>query len=312
MDVNDGLSESTDATGVGDKHVSNAKNANDANLLGSAGDDSNDSKPADAALYSQADVASIASPSQLALSKWKDNKKLPRIFTGLIFSTVMTVAIVLTYVFGGSWIYLSFIGGLTTLVGSIYWAFCVFRISEFLSYKTPRSKFLNRSLAAVTSLFYFPAADLCGVTLVLMVVALIAASSFSVMLSVKFPQPTLGWMITLWMLCMIPLIAVPFVGFPTLAIVWAYKFFVKLTLIDEPTNNRSFLRTRLPSIGLTILNIVGLSVGAYIYGNNASGDKEFRDIVALTWTLSSIAQAVCFYFLKHLISQKKRLTNMQS
>jgi hypothetical protein len=83
---------------------------------------------------------------------WNQNKKLPRMYPGIIFSGVASALSLAYLATGSATLFFFVLGWLALLIGSIYWTFCVFRISSLLQYKSSILKAVDRTLAIPISL----------------------------------------------------------------------------------------------------------------------------------------------------------------
>ena len=86
--------------------------------------------------------------------KWNQNKKIPRIYPGIILSIILTVLLPVTFfhfttVIGNS-------VGFVVLLVTVYWTFCVFRLTGQLQYKSKTLKITDRILALLIPLLSNP------------------------------------------------------------------------------------------------------------------------------------------------------------
>jgi hypothetical protein len=242
------------------------------------------------------------------LSIWNQNKKLPRMFPGIIFSGVATSALSMEYLATGPTMLLLVLGWLALLIGSIYWTFCVFRISSLLQYKSSILKAVDRTLAIPISLVYNPAATELSVYVAEFASAFLMANLFQAVQSWNPPQPTRAWAFT--GMCAIDIIIgmIPMITIPAITIGWTYKFFAKLAQVNEVQDKHKFSRIRLPAILVTVCNLSGFLCNFYFYCNtdNLLSESALKGMGELV-LLSNLLQALSFFILWRCVKGKKAI-----
>jgi hypothetical protein len=192
----------------------------------------------------------------------------------------------------------------TQLACNVYWAFCIFRLSGFLNYRSKKSKIFTRTLACLVplvstpfNLFTFTGA---GMGFGASIGALIFVCSHNYAVAHHASSPLSIAVITLLVVC---LAVVPMFLIPGVVIAWLYQIVVRAYYAFHG-DQASFWRARIPAliiIASVLVPILVMLTGAL---SMMSNDPTPTPIYFqwLTWGFigSNIGMAVAFYTLRRL------------